>query len=387
LSINSYEQPHQSFFEPRDHIQHLYERARRGALDRRCHSPEEVITTLKAHGVAGLFLEPEGTIFSCAVSPGSRAGTAFHHTHLEEELFTTIACSLAEGVGVRATARIVGVDKKTVMLVLARAADHAKMVSRSLLKDLLTSECQLDEMWSFIGKKEQHLEPIEKIAGLLGDAWIWIAFDPVHKVILAHVVGKRTEPYAVALLQEVKRVTSRMPGLFTSDQLDQYKKALLQVYGVAVTPPRKPGPGRPPHPKLIPPDDLLYAQVVKKYKQNRLDSVDRKVVFGEPQKIQEILQQSVTSQKVNTSFVERNNGTVRHMDARCSRKTYRFSKCGENHKRQLLLSMAYYHLCLPHSTLTKRHQRPTTPFISAGLTDHVWTMRELLETRIKMLDS
>ena len=298
-----------------------------------------------------------------------------------------IACCLAEGVGVRTTARITGVDKKTVMLVLARAADHAEMISRSFIKDLLIKECQLDEMWSFVGKKEKNLEPLEKITRKLGDAWIWIAFDPTHKLILANVIGKRTEPYAVELLQEVKRVTLRMPDFFTSDQLDQYESALLKVYGYSITPPRKQGPGRPPHPKLVPPDNLMYAQVVKTYKQNKLNKIDRRVVFGDPQKIEELLQSSVTSQKINTSFVERNNGTIRHMDARCNRKTYRFSKCEENHNHQLQLSLAYYHLCLPHSTLTKRCKYPTTPFMSAGLTDHVWTMRELLEKNIKVYHS
>ena len=346
-----------------------------------------MISTLKAHGVTGLFLEPEQTILAGAFSSGASRSNAFHHAHLTEDKFTMIACCLSESVGVRATARITGVDKKSVMTVLARAADHAEMISRSLMKDLLITECQLDEMWSFIGKKEKHLEPLEKIAGKLGDAWIWIAFDPIHKLILANVIGKRTEPYAVELLQEVKRVTSRMPDLFTSDQLDQYESALLQVYGHCITPPRKPGPGRPPHPKLIPPDNLLYAQVVKIYKQNKLNNIERKVVFGDPQKIEKILQCSVASQKINTSFVERNNGTIRHIDARCVRKTYRFSKCEENHKRQLQLSLAYYHLCLPHSTLTKRYNHPTTPFMSVGLTDHVWTMRELLEKNINIYHS
>jgi IS1 family transposase len=286
LSINSYEQPHQYFLESQDHVQCIYEQARRNFLDCCCRSDAEIIHKLKAHGVTGLFLEPEQTILSGAVSAEVKFGNAFYHTHLNEDIFTMIACCLAEGVGIRSAARIAGVDKKTVMLVLDRVADHVAMISRSLMKDLSITECQLDEMWSFIGKKEKHLESLEEISGKLGDAWIWIAFDPVHKLMLAHVIGKRTEPYAVELLREVKRVTLKMLDLFTSDQLDQYANALLQVYGLSATPPRKPGPGRPPHPKLIPPDDLLYAQVVKTYKQNTLNKITRKVVFGDPEKIE-----------------------------------------------------------------------------------------------------
>lgn len=339
---------------------------------------------LRTNGIAGLFIEPERSLISCCSDTlqcglRQREGTAYYHAHLSEDRFDTIARSLTECVGVRATARIQEVNPKTVLLVLARAADHATKVSSSLLKGIKVAECQLDEMWSFIGKKEQHLDPIEKLEGVMGDAWIWIAFDSVHKIVLAHLVGKRTEPHAVSLIQEVKRVTAFMPTLFSSDQLDQYKSALLKVYGVPFLPPKKRGPGRPPHPKVFPPDDLLYVQVVKKYKQNRVVDISSRIVFGDPLKLDEVLRQSNVSHAINTSYVERVNGTVRHIDARCTRKTYRFSKCNQNHARQLDLSLTYYHICRPHRTLTKRHKRPTTPFMSAGLTDHVWTMRELLE--------
>jgi len=120
---------------------------------------------------------------------------------------------------------------------------------------------------------------------------------------------------------------------------------------------------------------------MKHYKNNRLASITRKVVFGDPQKIQGIIQRSEVSQAIKTSFVERNNGTIRHMDARCTRKTYRFSKCRQNHESQLQLSLAYYHLCLPHKTLTKRYRHPMTPFMSAGLTNHVWSIHEIPHTR------
>lgn len=94
-----------------------------------------------------------------------------------------------------------------------------------------------------------------------------------------------------------------------------------------------------------------------------------------------MLRQSSSSKTINTSYVERNNATVRHLDARCNRKTYRFSKTKDNHERQLVLSLGFYHLCRAHRTLSKRQSQPTTPFMSTEFTDHVWTMRELLEFR------
>jgi hypothetical protein len=113
------------------------------------------------------------------------------------------------------------------------------------------------------------------------------------------------------LHEEVKRVTIQMPDLFSSDQLDQYTNALLQVYGKLVYPERKPEPGRTPHPRLVPPEDLLYVQVVKQYKKHRVVKVTKKVVFGDPEKVERILAASSVSNKINTSYVERYNGTVR----------------------------------------------------------------------------
>jgi len=359
---------------------------RKANIDRRLRLDKQVIDRMQAHGVAGLLIDPENALVCLSSSQSRispRRGTAFLHTHLPEEDFETIAKSLAEGVGVAATARIQNVDKKTVLLVLAKAGEQAKRVSRSLVNNVKVTECQLDEMWSFVGKKEKNLDPVEKLQRSLGDTWIWIAFDAINKIVLAYIVGKRTMPHAVSLLQEVKRITIRMPDLFSSDQLDQYTNALLQVYGELVYPTRKPGRGRPPNPRLVPPEDLLYVQVVKQYKKYRVVKVTQKVVFGDCERIESILAASSVSNKINTSYVERYNGSVRHMDARCARKTLCFSKCQENHEIQLALSLGYYHLCRPHKTLTKRHGRPTTPFMAANLTDHVWSMAELLKFKDK----
>jgi len=369
------------FIEDNDIPQLLYEKNRRASMDRRFNMDDQVVSTMKSHGVAGLFIDPENAVHplsSNQARTSPRHCTAYHRCHLSEEAFETIAKSLGEGVGVAATARIQNVDKKSVLLVLSKAGDHAMKVSRNLLKNVEVTECQLDEMWSFIGKKEKNLDPVEKLQKILGDAWIWIAFDATNKITLAYNIGKRTLPYAISLIKDVKRITKRMPDLFSSDQLDQYAKALLQVYGTIVYPNRKPGPGRPPNPRITPLKDLNYVQVVKQYEKYRVVKVGRKVVFGDPKKIEIILADSAVSKKINTAYVERNNGTIRHMDSRCVRKTFRFSKSKINHERQLALTLTYCHLCRPHKTLTKRHGQPTTLFMAANLTDHVWSMNELL---------
>lgn len=385
MEIQTLEFEHVNFFDDSDHVQRAYEQLRLATLDRRHFSDSWLRHKVETHGVAGLFIDPERTVVAHHQPQrhrtSVRSGTALHRTHLREQEFETIATSLAEGVGIRTTCRIQRVNEKTVLHVLDRAGNHARKVSRSILLDARVNECQLDEMWSFVGKKEKNLDILERMSSTLGDAWIWIAFDAVNKIVLAHVVGKRTLPHAIKLLQEVKRVTADMPALFASDQLDQYQKAILHVYGIWEQPCRKGKVGRMPNPRLVPPENLVYVQVVKKYEKSRISDVSRKIVFGTPEQVERILADSAASKKINTSHIERNNGTVRHIDSRCVRKTYRFSKIMKNHKLQLQLSMAYYHLCRPHRTLTKRHGKPTTPFMAAGFTDHIWTMRELLKFR------
>jgi len=195
-------------------------------------------------------------------------------------------------------------------------------------------------MWSFVCKKEKNLDSVEKLSAILGDNWIWIAFDAVNKVVLAYVIGKRTLPHAVSLIEKVKDITRCIPILFSSDQLAQYANALIQVYGKIRKRPSKANVGRLPNPVLFPPNDLLYVQVVKEYKKNRLEKITNKVVFGDTEKVKEILAESSVSNKINTSYVERNNGTIRHMNARCVRKTLRFLKIKRNHELQLALTLA-----------------------------------------------
>ena len=213
--VESHHHPHECFVQDDDLPQRTYEMVRRAVLDRRVRIGRRFLDALQAHGAAGAVIDPESVLVSAASRPSPRTvrrDTALRHAHLSAEVFATVACSLAEGVGVRATARIQGIDKKTVLLVLKKAAEHVEKLSRALLVKVVVRECQLDEMWSFVGKKEQNLEPFEKLRGEFGDAWIWIAFDAVNKLVIARSVGKRTLPHAVALLQEVKRVTAQMPA-------------------------------------------------------------------------------------------------------------------------------------------------------------------------------
>ena len=196
------------------------------------------------------------------------------------------------------------------------------------------------------------------------------------------VVGERTLSKAIQLLEEVKRVSDGELPFFTSDQWEGYPEALLEVFGVWETPPRTGKRGRPRGPRLVPPPALDYAQVVKTKAKGRVVKVERTVVFGDPERIVQRLADSPVSRRVNTSFVERHNGTLRQSCRRLTRKTNGFSKEQPPLAAHLEVCRAYYHWVRPHGglrvkTRDGKHQE-RTPAMAAEVTDHVWSVEELL---------
>ncbi len=113
------------------------------------------------------------------------------------------AVALAEGMSIRATGRLLDVDKDTVNHWLPVLGPHCQGVMNYIFRHLHLRECQLDELWTFVAKKENHLTPLEKLATVYGDAWVWIACSPVYKLVPAWVVGKRT-------LQDARRLVFRL---------------------------------------------------------------------------------------------------------------------------------------------------------------------------------
>ena len=121
-----------------------------------------------------------------------RVGTAYAGIRSPELIFQNGVRQLAEGASIRATARNIDCDKDTVAQWLPRVGRHCQRLLNYFLRDLHLTECQLDELWTFVYKKEKHLTAFERIVGRYGDAWIWVAFDPVHKLVPTWRVGKRT---------------------------------------------------------------------------------------------------------------------------------------------------------------------------------------------------
>jgi hypothetical protein len=177
-----------------------------------------------------------------------------------------------------------------------------------------------------VGKKQTNCDPADPDDDHCGDYWDHVAFDPEHKLVLAVVPGARVEENAYAIVAEAnQRVGATPPPLMTSDAYPAYASAIEEVFSEPVpTPPRR-EPGRPRvllERRL--PEDLVYATVHKERENNRVIAVDQRQVFGTREALEDLLAESAASQRVNTAFVERQNGTDRGRNARKARKTYRF---------------------------------------------------------------
>ena len=231
---------------------------------------------------------------------------------------------------------------------------------------------------------------------IYGDTGVWIAFAPITKVVPAWVAGKRTQQESIRLIQRLQSSTDEYIPFFTSDELPHDAAALLEVYAQTVVPPRTGRPGRPRSADKVPPDDLLYAVVHKRRKRGCVVEVTTHVGYGTPARLAQALADSPVSRVISTCGVERNNLTIRQHARRMGRKVNAFSKDHTYLEHQLALSFAYYHFVVPHRGLRQHlaHPLPTkgsgslkqwvqhTPAMAAGLTDHIWTMDELLSFRV-----
>jgi IS1 family transposase/transposase-like protein len=333
----------------------------------------------------------------CGEVISASTGTADAGIRTDLDIYRRGAKTLAEGLSIRATSRLVEADQDTVNHWLPILGGHSQAVMNYFFRNLHLEECQLDELGTFIYKKEKHLTALEKLAEVYGDAWIWIAFSPICKIVPAWVVGKRTLAHARRLVFRLKSASDGQIPFFTSDELPHYAEALLEVYGEQVQPPPNGKRGRFPKPYRVPPPDLCYAVVVKKREHGRVVEVSTRIVYGTPPQVEAALQASPVSQAINTYGVERNNLTVRQHSRRVSRKVNAFSKDPDYLEHQLTLAFAYYHFVIPHRGLRQRLPRalPTkgrkgsykkwklvTSAMAAGLTDHIWTMDELLSFRM-----
>jgi IS1 family transposase len=277
------------------------------------------------------------------------------------------------------------------------AAEQLQAFSRHVLHDVRGRQVQLDELFALLSavkdgevSKAEALERLER-----SPRWVWVALDPESKLLLAIDVGERTLAMAQRVVHQVAQVLAPdCAPLFLTDGFREYMTALLTHYGQWLQPPRRQATGPTPKPRWMPLPQLLYAQVVKTVRRRRRVRVQHRVVFGTLETVNAVL--APLGCQINTAFIERLNLTIRHHVAAVGRRVTTLCKGEEGLQQQLVLYQTYYHFCLPHASLRQplpepiptngtgsaKQWRPYTPAMAAGLTDRVWTLREVLLFRV-----
>jgi IS1 family transposase len=297
----------------------------------------------------------------------------------------------------RGTARVFEVDPNTVLQWLVEAAEQLWALSRHVLHDVRVRQVQLDELFALLSAvKDGEVGEAEAIERLeRSPQWVWAAMDPESKLLLALDVGKRTLAMAQRVVHQVAQVLAPdCAPLFLTDGFREYLTALLTHYGQWVQPPRRQAQGPLPKPRWMPLPQLLYAQVVKTVRRRRLIRVRHRVVFGTLEAVQQVL--AACGWQINTAFVERLNLSIRQHVAAIGRRVTTLCKGEDGLQQQLALYHVYYNFCLPnasvrlplpqpeptHGSGSAKQWRPRTPAMAAGLTDRVWSLREVLMFRV-----
>jgi IS1 family transposase len=324
-------------------------------------------------------------------------GTIFHGKRVAPELIVRVIACLAEGLGIRGTARVFEVDPNTVLQWLVEAAEQLRAFVQHFLHDIRVHQVQLDEVFALLSAvKDGEVSAAEAIERLeRSPQWVWVAMDPESKLLLAIDVGDRTLAMAQRVVHHVAQALAPdCAPLFLTDGFREYLTALLTHYGQWVHPPRRQATGPLPKPRWMPLPQLLYAQVVKTVRRRRLVRVHHRVVFGALEAVNHVL--APLGWHINTAFVERINLTLRQHVAAVGRRVNTLCKGEDGLRQQVAVFHCYYNFCLPHASVRRplpqpepthgsgsaRQWRPWTPAMAAGLTDHVWTLREVLLFRV-----
>jgi IS1 family transposase len=324
-------------------------------------------------------------------------GTIFHGKQAAVELIVRVLACLAEGLGIRATARVFEVAPNTVLHWLAEAAEQLRAFCASFLCNLHLEQLQLDELYAVLRAfKADEISEDEAIKRLeRSPSWVWTAMDPTSKLLVVVDVGCRTLAMAQRVVHQVTRVLA--PGcvpLVLTDGLKDYGTALLTHFGHWMHPERRQDKGPMPKPRWMPLPELLYAQVVKSYRRRRLVGVKHRVVFGTRLAIEQVLARCGWT--INTAFIERLNLDLRQCVAAIGRRVNTLCQGEASLRDQLVLFQVYHNFVLPHASLRQalaepmatngagsaKLWRPCTPAMAAGLTDHVWSLKEVLFYRV-----
>ena len=256
--------------------------------------------------------------------------------------------ALVEGCSVRSTARLVGVEHKTVLRVLLRAGERCQRLLDEKIRNIRANYIQVDEMHGYVQVRQKNLDPTRHNETTMGEQYVFIAIDSETKLIPSFTVGKRNAENAFWLMRDLEsRIVGRIQ--LTTDGFRPYISAVDDTFGANVD----------------------YAMLVKVYsgdESNRERYSPSEIVEAVPIPVIGCPK----AHRISTSHIERQNLTVRMQLRRFTRLTNEFSKKLGNMKAALSLHFAWYNFCRVHSTLR------VTPAMAAGITEGIWPISQLL---------
>ena len=260
---------------------------------------------------------------------------------------------LLEGMSLRATSRITGVDRNTLGDLLLTVGELCEEFSEAIIRDVPVKDVQADEIWSFIGMKEKTRKRLKRSQDF-GDSWTWIAVERTTKMVLANHVGLRDGNDCQKFLDKLDRaVTGRFQ--MSTDGLGAYRYSIPLTFRSNVD-----------FGMLV--KTYQSAQNETRYSPANIIAIEKKSVFGNPDE-----------DKICTSHIERLNLTLRMQMRRFTRLTNGFSKSLDHHAAMQSLFFSWYNFCRPHETLTEQAGYKQTPAMASGLTGKCLKIREMLE--------
>ena len=272
--------------------------------------------------------------------------------NLPREKQIEIIAALCEGVGQRAVTRLTGTDRKTVARLALRVGMGCMELHDRIMVGVRTERLELDEAWSFVGKKQKNV--LRHEINAKGDQYVFIGMAGSQKAIISWGVGKRNTESTMDFLHDLRSRVIGQPEIST-DGFHPYRLAIRDAFGDSAS-----------HGVIVKTYSVthLVKEAQGRYSPAAVVAVERQVVSGDP------------DQYVSTSYVERQNLSLRMGQRRFTRLTNGFSKKLDNHVAAVALYVAHYNLCRVHEALK------TTPAKALGVVDRAWTIGALIDAAL-----
>ena len=268
-----------------------------------------------------------------------------------------IISALTEGLGIRATARVTGIDRGSVASLALRVGQGCAELHDRMMVGLRVNRIECDELWAYVGHKRNPQKSKPRRSPVFGDQYTYVALAASTRAIIGYRTGKRDGATTDDFIQDLRGRVIGTPEIST-DGLHYYRPAIRDAFGKRAT-----------HGvinKTYSVTHLNVTEASRRYSPAQVVAVERVAVEGEPEQI-------------STSYVERQNLTLRMSSKRFARLSNGFSKKIDCHLAAVALYVAFYNLCRTHEALK------TTPALALGVTDHIWTIGELMDASLAVV--